>query len=70
MIRFAHSVDKPPKISLFMGKIITFERVKTYHSLWNSYDWNDCLSVETTKTEKVIMLWACVGKEDWGMKLQ
>ena len=69
MFRFAPSVDKPPKISLFMGKITTFERVKKYHPLRNSYDWNDCLSVETTKTEKVITLWACVGKADRGMEL-
>lgn len=41
MFRFAHSADKPPKIGLFMGKITTFERVKKYHPLWNSYDWND-----------------------------
>ena len=69
MFRFAHSVNKPPKIGLFMGKITTFERVKKYHPLWNSYDWNDYLSVETTKIEKVITLWACVEKEEWGMKL-
>ena len=52
MFRFAYSADKPPKIGLFMGKITTFERVRKYHPLLNSYDWNDCLSVETTKTEK------------------
>ena len=69
MFRFAHSVDKPLKTGLFMGKITTFERVKKYHSLWNSYDWNDYLSVETTKIGKVITLWACVEKEEWGMKL-
>ncbi len=38
MFRFEHSVDKPPKVGLFMGKITTFERVKKYHPLWNSYD--------------------------------
>lgn len=29
MFRFAYSADKPPKIGLFMGKISTFERVKS-----------------------------------------
>ena len=69
MFRFAYSADKPPKIGLFMGKITTFERVRKYHPLWNSYDWNDCLSVETTKTEKVITLWASVGQAENGIKL-
>ncbi len=66
MFRFAYSADKPPKIGLFMGKISTFERVKKYHPLWNSYDWNDCLSIETSKTEREIILWACVEKGSFG----
>ena len=48
MFRFAHSADEAPKIGLFMGKIATFERVRKYHPLRNSYDWNDFLSVKTT----------------------
>ena len=47
-----------------MGRITTFRRVRKYHPLLNSYDWNDCLSVETTKTEKVVTLWAYVGQEE------
>ena len=52
MFRFAHSTDEAPKIGLFMGKIATFERVRKYHPLRNSYDWNDFLSVKTTKPKR------------------
>jgi len=64
MFRFDHSVNMPSKIGIFMGRITTFRRVRKYHLLLNSYDWNDCLSVETTKTEKVVTLWAYVGQEE------
>ena len=64
MFRFDHSVNMPSKIGIFMGRITTFRRVRKYHPLLNPYDWNDCLSVETTKTEKVVTLWAYVGQEE------
>ena len=64
MFRFDHSVNMPSKIGIFMGRITTFRRVRKYHPLLNSHDWNDCLSVETTKTEKVVTLWAYVGQEE------
>ena len=64
MFRFDYSVNMPSKIGIFMGRITTFRRVRKYHPLLNSYDWNDCLSVETTKTEKVVTLWAYVGQEE------